>query len=325
MPISLTFHESQYPAQVAAQLQHGLQTRALPCKFLYESPAQAQRWLAYHQAYSPSRTDPALLTLYQCAFQVALQSLPAGALHYISLGCGGGTKDALFLQQAVAQRPRLLFTPMDTSAALALDTILRVHQVAPHVSRTPLIVDLGVEPDLAPWLAAQEAEPSWRLLACFGLLPNFDYHTFLPYLRRLMRPADMLLLSANLSPLPYPAGAESILPQYDNPFAHAWYRGLLESLGFTTAQSHLRVSAVPLHAQGQIWQVHVAAHLQHEVVLHLDGTTYSFAAGETLQLFFSHRFTPHIMPDVLTAAGLRVVDTWLFASQEEAIYLCTPT
>ena len=101
MPVTLTVHDSQYPDSVATQLRHGLRTKKLPGKFLYESPAQAQRWLAYHQAYSPSRTEPALLALYQQAFQAALQALSPSALHYVSLGCGGGNKDALFLQQAV--------------------------------------------------------------------------------------------------------------------------------------------------------------------------------------------------------------------------------
>ena len=97
MPVTLTVHDSQYPDRVAEQLRRGLRTRKLPGKFLYDSPAQAQRWLAYHQAYSPSRTEPALLTLYQQAFQAALQALSPSALHYVSLGCGGGNKDALFL------------------------------------------------------------------------------------------------------------------------------------------------------------------------------------------------------------------------------------
>ena len=56
MPVTLTFHDSQYPARVAEQLRQGLRAKKLPGKFLYESPAQAQRWLAYHQAYAPSRT-----------------------------------------------------------------------------------------------------------------------------------------------------------------------------------------------------------------------------------------------------------------------------
>ena len=63
MPVTLTLHDSQYPARTAEQLCQGLYARKLPGKFLYESPAQAQRWLAYHQAYSPSRTELALQAL----------------------------------------------------------------------------------------------------------------------------------------------------------------------------------------------------------------------------------------------------------------------
>src|SRR5437660_6850225 len=112
MPVTLTFHKSQYPAHLAEQVCQGLGARTLPGKFLYASPAQAQRWLAYHQAYSPSRTEPALLVLYQQAFAAALQVLSPSALHYVSLGCGGGNKDALFLQQVRPRCPSLIFTPM---------------------------------------------------------------------------------------------------------------------------------------------------------------------------------------------------------------------
>src|SRR4029434_8635857 len=109
MPVTLTVHDSQYPDSVAEQLRRGLRTRKLPGKFLYDSPAQAQRWLAYHQAYSPSRTEPALLALYQQACAAALQALSPSALHYVSLGCGGGNKDALCLQQARPRCASLLF------------------------------------------------------------------------------------------------------------------------------------------------------------------------------------------------------------------------
>jgi uncharacterized SAM-dependent methyltransferase len=150
MPVTLTFHDSQYPARLAEQVCQGLGARKLPGKLLYESSAQAQRWLAYHQAYSPSRTEPTLLALYDQAFQAALQALSPSALHYISLGCGGGNKDALFLQQAAPHCPALIFTPMDTSAALVVETLLRIHSALPMLTTAPLVVDLDVEPALTP-------------------------------------------------------------------------------------------------------------------------------------------------------------------------------
>jgi len=322
MSVTLTFHESQYPARLAEQLCQGLRARKLPGKFLYESPAQAQRWLAYHQAYSPSRTEPALLALYDQAFQAALQALSPSALHYVSLGCGGGNKDALFLQQAASHCAALVCTPLDTSAALVVETLLRIHSALPTLTTAPLVVDLDVAPALTPWLSQHETPAHRRLLSCFGMLPNFAYQTFLPYIRSLMRPGDMLLLSANLSPGLYADAVARILPQYDNPLARAWYAGLLDSLGFTASQIQLTVYPHLLQPDGHIWQIRAAATVQQQMQLTVYNETFRFAAGESLEVFFSNRFTPQIIPQVLADAGLSLVQTFRFDSQEEAIYLC---
>ena len=322
MPVTLTVHESQYPARLAAQLCQGLRAHKLPGKFLYESPAQAQRWLAYHQAYSPSRTELALLALYDQAFQTALQALAPSALHYISLGCGGGNKDALFLQQAAPHCPSLVFTPMDTSAALVVETMLRIHSALPLLTTAPLVVDLEAAPALTPWLSQYETPAHRRLLACFGMLPNFTYRTFLPYIRSLMRPGDLLLLSANLSPGLYADAVARILPQYDNPLARAWYAGLLDSLGFATSQIQLTVYPRLLQRDGHVWQIRAEATVQQQMQLTVYNEIFDFTSGESIEVFFSTRFTPQVMPQVLADAGLTLVQTWLFDSQEEAIYLC---
>ncbi len=322
MPTTLTFDDSQYPVRVAAQLRHGLRTRHLPMKFLYDSPAQAQRWLAYHQAYSPSRTEADLLALYQQSFQAALHALQPTSLHYISLGCGGGRKDALFLQQAWRQFTHLYFTPTDISAALVLETMVHIQETLPALPCSPLVLDLEAQPDLTAAFAAHETATSQRLLSCFGMLPNFDYPIFLPYVQRLMRPADRLLISANLSPLPYPDACAHIVPQYDNPLAHAWFAGLLESLGFPMPQVHIAVQAAPLHRDGHIWQIRAFATFEQPVTITVYEESFTCTPDEPLQLFFSTRFTPQVMPRVLADAGLRVIETFLSASQEEGIYLC---
>ena len=322
MPVTLTIHDSQYPMRVRQELCHGLRTKALPGKFLYDSPAQAQRWLTYHHAYSPSRTDAALLHLYQHTFRTALRHLTASPLHYISLGCGGGTKDLLFLQQATTRHTPLFFTPTDISPTLVVETMLKIQSTLPALPSFPLVVDFTAAPDLASVLAQPEPPDTQRVLTCFGMLPNFDYQTFLPYVQHLLRPGDLLLLSANLSPLPYPDACPHILPQYDNPLARAWYGGLLDSLGFTAVDYEMHLDAHPLHVDGYVWQIRAAAQFLRDVQVELYDETFSFASGERLQLFFSNRFTPHIMPQILQDAALSVVEPFLFASQEEGIYLC---
>jgi len=156
-----------------------------------------------------------------------------------------------------------------------------------------------------------------------GMLPNFVYRTFLPYVRSLMRPGDMLLLSANLSPGLYADAVARILPQYDNPFAHAWYAGLLDSLGFTASQIQLAVHTQLLRSDGHIWQIRAEATMRQPVQLTIYDEVFPFAVGESLEVFFSTRFTPPVMPAVLAEAGLTLLQTFLFDSQEEAIYLCT--
>ncbi|MCZ6874277.1 MAG: L-histidine N(alpha)-methyltransferase [bacterium] len=323
MSVTLTFHDSQYPSQAAEQLRQGLRTKRLSSKFLYESPAQAQRWLTYHQAFSPSRTEPALLELYQQSFQAALRTLCCEALHYVSIGCGDGAKDSLFLQEAKPLYPTLCFTPLDISAALVIETMLRLPQAMRNLPSFPLVVDLETEPDLAPLLERHETPTMGRLLTCFGMIPNFDYQTFLPYIRSLMRPKDRLLLSANLSPTPYPDAVSDIIPQYDNPLARAWFMGLFESLGFSTTDLELQIDAHPLYLDGHVWQIRTAGRFLRQVQLTLYDESFTFQSGEQLHLFFSNRFTPQAMPSILADAGLTVVETFLFDSREEGIYLCS--
>ena len=323
MPMTLTFHESQYPEQVAMQCRQGLRARKLPGRLLYDSPAQAQRWLAYHQAYSPSRTEPELLALYERSFQAAIAALAGQPLHYVSLGCGGGNKDALFVRHALDYGGALHVSPTDTSAALVLETMLRLQGTFPALSASPLVVDLAAEPDLDSWLAQQEADGARRVFGCFGIIPNFNAAALLSYLRRLMRPDDLLLISANLSPGPYgSAAAQRILPQYDNPLARAWFSGLLDSLGFAGADLRLAVQAQSLREEGHIWRIQANAQVLQDVQLALYEESFDFHKGEVLEVFFSNRFTPAALPQVLDDAGFKVGQTWVLDSQEEGIYLC---
>ncbi len=322
MPITLTIHDSQYPARVADQLRQGLRRRHLPAKFLYDSPAQAQRWLAYHQAYSPSRTEVDLLGLYQDAYAAALARLPNASLHYVSLGCGGGQKDALLLQRAQPQLQQLHYTPTDISAALVVETMRHIQASFPALACSPYVLDLEAEPDLDAMLTPHDPAASVRLFSCFGMIPNFDYQTFLPYVRRNMRQGDLLLISANLSPDPYPAAAPDITPQYDNPLAHAWYAGLLDSLGFPMSQVSTSVQGVPLREDGQIWQVQVQTSFLQPVVVDVYDESFHFGPDASLQVFFSTRFTPEVMSGIFAGAGLRLIESFLFESREEGIYLC---
>ncbi len=353
LPLSL--HASALPAPQREGLQAALRARRLPGALLYQSPAQAQRWLDYHAAWSPSRTDAGLRALYDEAFRVAATALhsglPAdlhaglhGGLHraaqrgakaarpalLLGVGCGGGSKDADLLQRladAAPGRP-LAYVPLDASAPLVAEAALQARRRCPAAAVHPLVADVAAAPALDAWLDAA-APGAARLLSAIGMLPNQDVHTFPAWLAGLLRPGDALLVSANLSPDGLDPDGPRILRQYDNPPARAWYAGALAELGLAGDAYTLDVVARPLPerlpaaiAPGAAWQVAAEAVLHGPLRLAVYGQTLAFPAGTRLIVFDSLRFTADAAATLLEAAGLSVTQRWVGGAGEEGLFLC---
>lgn len=319
----VTTHPSESPGQIRAAVLAGLKSGRLPGRLLYQSPRQAQRWLAYHQAYSPSRTDPKLRELYRQAFAAAVAQLGGGPLVAVSLGSGGGQKDGdLFAAVAPAFRAPSVYVPVDTSPALVLEAAAHVTGRHPGLATHPLVADLEAGPDARGWLDGFVPAHLPRLLCAFGLIPNLPPERLLAYLRGQMRLTDALLLSANLSPRGFAQDATRILSQYDNPPARSWYAGALEDLGVAAADVELRVEAMPTTTDGDSWRIEVSAETRREVSLTAFGEPIPWPAGKPLRLFFSHRFTAAAFRERLSAAGLVADDAWEGADGEEGIWLC---
>src|SRR5882762_2601344 len=95
---NVAIHASQFPENVRRDLLASLRTRRVNHKFHYDSVKQTQKWLALHQACSPSRTDPDCAAIYNRSFAAAAARIEAPCAHVIGLGCGGGQKDARLLK-----------------------------------------------------------------------------------------------------------------------------------------------------------------------------------------------------------------------------------
>lgn len=323
--LSLGIHPSEFPARIRESILNGLKQGRIPGRLLYQAPGQAQRWLDYHQAYSPSRTDPRLGTLYGAAFAAASAHLGAQPLVVVSLGCGGGHKDGdLFDAIAPERRGRSRYVPVDTSPALVVEALLHVTGRHAGLATHALVADLEAEPDLSGWLDGEVPPEIPRLYCAFGLLPNLDPAALLAYLRRQLRPGDALLLSANLSPHGLAADGARILAQYDNAPARAWVLGALESLGVPASEVTLRVEAVPVSTNGNWWRIEARAQPHRDLTLRLDGETVPWSAQAPLQLFHSHRFTPAALRERLKEARLEAFAAWEGAAGEEGIALCRP-
>ena len=297
----------------------------IPGKWLYHSPEQANRWLEYHRAWSPSRTEDDLLTLYQAAFDMTAQNLNEPSVQVIGLGCGGGQKDRLLLQTISSARndSALAYHPLDVSPTLVEETARITREALPSLSSFPLAIDLEATPDLLNLLPANNTSGTTRVFTCFGMLPNFPHNTFPSYLAGLLGPNDLLLISANLSPgAGWPEDASLILPQYDNSHAHHWYKGALEMLGAPSEAFQLKIEGESLSPSGDIWRVVVNATATTPIQLRLSNHSFDWLPENALEIFFSNRFSSQAIPELFESAGLEVLHSWIHSTGEEGIYLC---
>ena len=214
------------------ELLRSLRVRRIDPKFHYISYKQSQKWLALHEAWSPSRIDPGCAALYDQSFHAAANALNASSVNLIGLGCGGGQKDARLLAALTGQGREITYTPCDISLALVLTSSFAAQTAVPGIRCYPLVCDLGNADDL-PQLFRRERNPSLvRLITFFGMIPNFEPEVIMPRLAGLLGFGDLLLFSANLAPDPdYAAGVQKVLPGYDNPQTRDWLLTFLYDLG----------------------------------------------------------------------------------------------
>src|SRR5688572_5633239 len=107
---NVAIHSSQFPENVRRDLLESLRSRQVNHKFHYDSVKQTQKWLALHQAHSPSRNDPDCASIYEAAF-IAAASHQSSRAYVIGLGCGGGQKDTRLLKQLATLGKTILYTP----------------------------------------------------------------------------------------------------------------------------------------------------------------------------------------------------------------------
>lgn len=314
---NVIIHSSQFPESVRRDLLASLRQRRVNHKFHYDSIKQTRKWLALHEAHSPARTDRNCLDTYDLAFAQTARTIKSQSVHVIGLGCGGGQKDTRLLQLLKKPGREISYTPSDVSVAMTLVAREAALKVVPEKSCFPFVCDLATADDLSSFLATRR--PS--LVTFFGMIPNFEPDEILPKLAALVRQKDYLLFSANLAPgADYAAGLKKILPQYDNALTHDWLLTFLLDLGVGRGDGKLRFDI----EGGALKLKRVAArfHFSQPREIVVDGEKFKFRRGESIQLFFSYRYTPERVGKNLARHGLRIQAQWLAESGEEGVFLC---
>lgn len=319
---NVAIHPSQFPEQVRRDLIESLRTRQINHKFHYDSLKQTQKWLALHQAYSPSRTDPDCAATYDRGFAEAASRLASESVHLIGLGCGGGQKDSRLLASLRNHGKTAFYTPSDVSTAMVLIARRAAMAVIPGENCFPLVCDLATAGDLLPSLAEQSLSEVPRLITFFGMIPNFEPQVILPKLAALLRPNDSMLLSANLAPgSDYSAGLQRILPLYDNALTRAWLMTFLLDLGVEASDGDLQFRIEEAPPGSGLKRVAAYFEFTRAREIRLDEAKFSFHPAESIRLFFSYRHTPALLRSLLAEHALRVLDQWITRSEEEGVFL----
>jgi L-histidine Nalpha-methyltransferase len=315
-------HPSQSPEAVRRALLDSLRTRRVNHKFHYDSYKQTAKWLALHQAYSPSRTDPDCEAIYDRSFGRAAASIAGSFVHLVGLGCGGGQKDTRLLKQLQLAGKRVAYTPLDVSTAMVLVAREAALAVVSEEECFPLVCDLALADDLGALLEAQTPTDATRLVTFFGMIPNFEPSLILPRLAGLIRVGDALLLSANLAPGPdYHQGIGRILPLYDNLLTRDWLGTFLWDLGFEPRDGRLGFGIEPDPSGGPLQRVSATFDCEHARTLAVEGERFEFLPGDRIGLFFSYRYTPELLRSHLERHTLTVGEEWITHSGEEGVFL----
>jgi L-histidine Nalpha-methyltransferase len=319
---NVAIHSSQFPENVRRDLLTSLRDRRVNHKFLYDSVKQTQKWLALHQAYSPSRNDVDCAATYYRGFEVAAARMGAAPVHVIGLGCGGGQKDACLLKLLQAGGRQVSYTPCDVSTAMVLVARQIALEFVPEEHCFPLVCDLASAEDTPGVLTANSPVETSRLITFFGMIPNFEPEIILPKLAALVRPQDWLLFSANLAPGDdYPSGVRRVLPQYDNPPTRDWLMTFLLDLGVERSDGELRFEIKADPAGGDLQRIMASFQFNRGRRIQIESDEVAFNQGDALRLFFSYRYAPTMVSRLLHRHGLEVSEQWITRSEEEGVFL----
>jgi uncharacterized SAM-dependent methyltransferase len=319
--LSVAVHPSQFPEIVQRELIDGLRQRRVAPKFHYQSYKQAQKWLAVHEAWSPARNDSDCATIYEHAFLAACKSVSTRRVVVIGLGCGGGQKEAQLLTLLSEHGKVPSFIPCDVSLPLVLTASQAAECAIKGLPVNPFLCDLTTANDVSALFDSLGDTSIPRIITFFGMIPNVEPDDALPRLAALVRPGDVLLVSANLAPGPdYAAGVKHILPGYDNAETRDWLLTFLIDIGIDREDGTLQIKIED--AKG-LKRIVADFQFARHAVATVQGECVDFPAGEKLRLFFSYRYTPELVERLLKLHKLKLAEKWITKPEDESVFLIT--
>jgi len=315
--VDVCVHRSVHPAVVAAELRDGFVGGALATRQHYLSARQARLWREIALAFSPARDQGDGMQAYDAVNALIGEQLDQRGVHVVGLGCADGAKERRLLEALPPGGP-VSVTPVDVSLPLLQVAADALDHAGGALLRRPVLCDLGLAAEDLPKMVGEA--PAARVVTLYGILPGIDAFSAMAAALALMRPADLLAVSANL--LPDQDGAlERITAQYDNEPTREWLWALCEEAGVERGQAAITIGALDDPGAGA--QAAVGAWLEPAAGLQLQTQAGSVAmtAGQPVRLLRSARHTPAGLEAIIGAAGLELLALEVSPSGEEGVAL----
>ncbi len=217
----------------------------------------------------------------------------------------------------------LVYSACDSSLPLVLTARQKAMKLldARHVH--DLVADLMTAEDLQRIFITQTTGNSTRVINFLGMIPNFEPDAVLKRLSSLLRPKDMLVISANLSPgEDYRAGVEKVLSQYDNLETREWLMTFLTDLDVESSDGQLEFVVEEDEAGLGLLRVVAWFEFQKERVICVEEEKFVFRSGERIRLFFSYRHTAQTVREWLGQESIEVLVAKIAHFGEEGIFVC---
>ena len=315
--IDVVVHESVHPDALAAELREGLAGGEVATRQHYLSARQARLWRDIAAAFSPARDDADGARAYEAVNAVVAGRAGAGGAHVIGLGCGDGAKERRLLDALSGTGP-LTATAVDVSLPLVQVAVDRLAGAAGTALGRPVVCDLGLAAADLPAMVGEA--PGARVVTLYGILPGMEAFAAMGSALSLLRPGDLLAVSANLLP-PGEDELDEVVAQYDNEPTRRWLGALLEDAGIEPGAAKVRIG--PLSDPGTGACAAVGAWLEpaEAIDLELDGGEVRLEPGSPVRLLRSARHTPAGLEAIVEAAGLDLLALEVSPSGEEGVAL----
>jgi len=235
-------------------------------------------------------------------------------LRIIELGAGTATKTGLLLEAAVRRQGRVVYEPIDVSAAALEEATERIEEEIPGVTVLPRVADYteGLRCDTEE--SGPDTPRERRMVLYIGSsIGNFDPDEAVQLLRDVreeLSPGDCVLLGVDM------VKPEAVLiPAYDDAqgvtaeFNRNVLRRINAELGADFDLDHFRHVARWNNSRSRI-EMHLESMIEQQVSIAALDLEIGFRRGETIHTENSYKYTPTTVRKLLTNSGFVPAEQW---------------